>query len=455
MNPLRKLVSIRIYLLSLFEALVTAGCFVAGIYALDPIEAPLYLEYEGGAVRVAVVAIAFLLASYVMDFYKRAHVRSRVVVALQVCPLIGFILIVEAALGFVNAEVMLPQQFAVAGCLLTLIVLVLWRIFLRPTVWNAFGAQQVLFVGCNQASLRLAEAFADPATGMMVAGFLVDDVPPVLPAPVLGKTEQLRNVITSVHPDRIIVSEQSADKSLLMMLFHLKASGVTVETAGQAHESVFGRIYSHALEPYTVVFRNDLAGRPGNLALQSIYTNVLALMAVVVFLPLLILIAIALRLTGSPRVLEKFPCTGLHGVPFQMLRFHCHGPVGRFLNRFHLEGLPRIINLLRGEMSLIGPRPEKVWFDRRLARLLPFYPQRYHVKPGLIGWSQLNCDPSMAEDALAHLEYDLFYIKHISLVLDIYILLRAIKWMVQVMKLNDADQADEYYGARVTETSIR
>jgi lipopolysaccharide/colanic/teichoic acid biosynthesis glycosyltransferase len=81
-------------------------------------------------------------------------------------------------------------------------------------------------------------------------------------------------------------------------------------------------------------------------------------------------------------------------------------------------------------MALIGPRAERMEFGQVLGSLVPFYRQNQHVKPGVLGWSQLHCDPYPVEDTLARLEYDLYYIKHISLVLDAYILLRAIKWML-------------------------
>jgi lipopolysaccharide/colanic/teichoic acid biosynthesis glycosyltransferase len=81
-------------------------------------------------------------------------------------------------------------------------------------------------------------------------------------------------------------------------------------------------------------------------------------------------------------------------------------------------------------MALIGPRPERVEFSQVLDQLIPFYRQKQSVKPGIMGWSQLHCDPSPSEDSLARLEYDLYYLKHISLVLDMYTMIRAVKWVL-------------------------
>lgn len=431
MQPLRKLVSVRVYLLSLFEAALTVACYVGALYLVNPLEAPVYLEYEDGTARIALVALTFLIASYVFDFYDHEYTRSRLVLALQVSRLIGIILLVQAGLAFFSPEFVLPQMVVLAGSSLTLIVLVLWHLFFRPRVWNAFGAQQVLFVGYNSASSRLARKFqTQPVLGMQVIGFAVEPDAPVPPGPVLGTSDDLNRIIKEIRPDRIIVGDTKSDTRLLRILFNLKASGATVETAGQAHETFFGRVYSLGLEPYSVIFRNELAARPTSLAFQSVYTNLLGLAAIVLVLPLLVITGILLRLTGAPRVLAKVPCAGLHGVPFNMYRFACEGPVGRFLCRFKLDGLPQILNLVRGEMSLIGPRPELIHFDAQLSSLIPFYRQKHHVKPGLMGWSQLHCDSYPYEDTLERLEYDLYYIKHISIVLDAYILLRALKWLL-------------------------
>jgi lipopolysaccharide/colanic/teichoic acid biosynthesis glycosyltransferase len=428
-GSLKKLTPARIYLMSLFEALLAAFGHLVAVYLWIPGEAALYLEYEGGYERIALVTGAFLAASYLFDdFQKRVYTRSRLVLALQLCQLIGILLLFQAGFGFINLELRLSQAVVAIGSTLTLILLMVWRIFLRHRVWNAFGVQQVLFIGYNQAVSRLAANFRDhPAVGMHVMGFLLEDEEAPGVDGVLGRPADLNRILTEYKPERIIVSNDVADKNLLRIFFDLKASGINIETASHAHEISFGRIYSPALDPHTVIFRNDLAARPGSLALQAIYTNLLALAALLIMLPLFLLVAIAIRLSGVPRVLIAETCAGLHGIPFRRYRFRCEGRLGHFLTRFRLAGLPQALNVVRGELAITGPRPENLYFDTELSKLLPFYRQRHHVKPGLIGWSQLHCDSWGTEDTLARLEYDLYYIKHISVVLDAYIVLSALK----------------------------
>jgi lipopolysaccharide/colanic/teichoic acid biosynthesis glycosyltransferase len=438
MTSFPKLVSARLYLLSFLETGLTAACYTLATYLYVPYDASLYMQYEGGAFRIALVAFSFLIASYLFDFYRQIQVRSRLVLALQLSQLIGIIFLIQAALSFISNALVLPQMVVLMGSVLTLLVLIPSRLFLRPALWKAIGAQKVLFIGVNPAVEELAEAFvARPALGLMTAGYLVaEGTTAGSGLPVLGCYESLDDVVAEIKPNRIIVGfEDLRDKSLLHKLFDLKAGGISIETAAHVYESVFGRIYSRGLDPYMVIFRNELAARPASVALQSIYTNMLALAGVIITLPLMLLIGVALKISSrGGAVLVKLPCLGLHGVPFNMYRFECSrysgNPLSRFLARHKLNTLPQALNIIRGEMALIGPRAERMEFGQVLGSLVPFYRQNQHVKPGVLGWSQLHCDPYPVEDTLARLEYDLYYIKHISLVLDAYILLRAIKWML-------------------------
>lgn len=302
---------------------------------------------------------------------------------------------------------------------------------MRPALWNAMGAHRVLMVGWSAAAELLTEAFRNqPVLGMDLVGYVGDGEPGPYGVPVLGRLSELRRIVSDIQPDRIIVSAD--DRRVLRTLFDIRSSGVNVQSAGDIYEAIFGRVYSSGLEPYTVIFRNELSAPPGSVALQSIYTNLLALASVVVMVPFMVLIAIVMRLSHRGQVMSREICVGLHGIPFTRYRFRCDGRdiVSRFLLRFKLDALPQILNIVRGEMALIGPRPERVEFNQILTALIPFYRQKQSVKPGIMGWSQLHCDVQPTEDTLARLEYDLYYIKHISLVLDAYTVIKAFKWVL-------------------------
>jgi lipopolysaccharide/colanic/teichoic acid biosynthesis glycosyltransferase len=433
----RRLTTARINLLSAIEAVLTAGSYLAATYLLLPLDASVYLMYDGGIGHIVVVTLIFAVASYLFDFYKQVHVTSRLVVFLQLAHLIGVVLMIEAAFAFIDSSLVPPQMIVFAGTILTLATLSAWRLLARPAVWNAIGMQRLLLAGSSQATEQLIRAFRmQPSLGMEVTGYVGEEHNAPYAVPVMGGFADLRKAVAELRPDKVIVSPDGMrDKGILKTLFDLRVGGTTVESAGDVYEAIFGRVYSRGVEPYTVIFRNELSAPAGNVALQSIYTNVLALAAVVLLVPLIVLIAILLKITrrGGP-VMAKHLCVGLHGIPFHRYRFQCNlgSPdlLSRLLLRFKLDALPQILNVVRGEMALIGPRAERVEFSDVMERLIPFYRQKQSVKPGIMGWSQLHCDTSPVEDSLARLEYDLYYLKHISLVLDLYTIIRAVKWML-------------------------
>jgi lipopolysaccharide/colanic/teichoic acid biosynthesis glycosyltransferase len=433
MQPFRKILSSPLYLISLLEALLASGCYIAAAYISNPIEAPIYLMYEGGALHIGLMSLMFLVVGYLFDFYKHIRVRSRLVLVLQLLHMIGIIFLAHAAIAFISPESVAPHPIVILGNALALLVLVLWRFFLRPALWNAIGTQKVIFVGAGQAVDRLAAAFREDVTlGMEVKGYILDSVAGNV-APILGNYDQLAAVVSRVKPSRIIVgADDLRDNRVLKTLFDLRSAGLNVESAADAYETLFGRIHLGSIDPYTVIFRNELSARPGSVALQSIYTNVLALLAVILAVPLMTLIAILMKFTGRGPVLSKHVCIGLHGIPFTRFRFECSGggALRRFLIQYRLEAVPQILNIVRGDMALIGPRAERAEFDKVIDDLIPFWRQKQSVKPGIVGWSQLHCDIRSTEDTLERVEYDLYYIKHLSLVLDAYILLRGLKWML-------------------------
>jgi exopolysaccharide biosynthesis polyprenyl glycosylphosphotransferase len=174
-----------------------------------------------------------------------------------------------------------------------------------------------------------------------------------------------------------------------------------------------------------------------------VVSTILLLLAV----PVLLLIAIGIWLeTGSP-VLFRQNRTGMHGKEFEILKFRSmrqdaekHGPqwasanddritrIGRFIRNARLDELPQLINVFRGHMSLVGPRPERPVFCAMLEEKIPFFAQRHSVRPGITGWAQIKYQYGASiEDGWTKLEYELFYIKHMSLVLDLAILFETVK----------------------------
>jgi lipopolysaccharide/colanic/teichoic acid biosynthesis glycosyltransferase len=161
------------------------------------------------------------------------------------------------------------------------------------------------------------------------------------------------------------------------------------------------------------------------------------LLLAILSLPLTIVVTLGLRLQSKEPVLVRLPMVGKNGKQFQLLRFRRAPGWGPVFQRLHLDAVPELWNVLRGEMSLVGPRPQAPQAVSEMVREIPLYDYRHNVQPGMTGWAQINLSGHEQDtDPVITLEYDLYYIKHMSQSLNAYILLTTFKnrlvWADQV-----------------------
>jgi lipopolysaccharide/colanic/teichoic acid biosynthesis glycosyltransferase len=221
-----------------------------------------------------------------------------------------------------------------------------------------------------------------------------------------------------------------------------KRRGITVEEAGSAYEMVCGRVCSRTFRPSQIIFRDELGVSPGVMALQSIYSNLLGLVAFICAVPVLAVARVVIRLSSRGPAIISEQYAGMRGIPFMASRLRCTEidhplrvtATGRLIRALHLEYLPRIGNVVRGEMSLVGPAPVRLEFAEHLSTLIPVYRQRQTVKPGLTGWTQIQITERDLPDAIREVESDLYYTKHMSLALDAYVLLHALRGILPFLE---------------------
>ena len=404
-----------------------------------------YLSDERGWGRILTATISVLLGLFVNNLYAKPRVESRVALALKLSSVFGIALLIQGLLAYLPSGLTLPRAVMIGGTALSFTMLFILRLAFSSVVLTEAGSQQMLFVGFDSVSDEIAErVLSRPELGYQVAGYLSNH--PTLQNSTgvrwLGGLDNLSQIAGTLLRPRIIVAAATREfKRPIPALLSMARAGIPVEEAAAVYETVCGRVCSRQLRPNQIIFYNELPAKPGSVALQSIYTNFLALGAILVTSPVLILAALAVKLTSRGPVLERDMRVGVHGIPFSLHRYRCHRlnqaaetreelltPVGKLLQALHLVNWPRLFNLLRGEITLVGPRPEKPEFAAELTRFFAYYGQRHSIKPGMTGWSQINTrNEGIETDSLRELEYDLYYTKHISLAMDAYILLHGIR----------------------------
>jgi lipopolysaccharide/colanic/teichoic acid biosynthesis glycosyltransferase len=437
----RVLVPASVLVLFLSEVALVFACYTAAVYADPDVAADIFLIDESGLWRIGLVVAMTILGLYFNNQYADIRITSPTRLLQRLCFITGIVFLAQALIGYWDRDFALPRKIMVLGSMLALAGMFGWRLLFSTAIRNAVGTRRVLFLGITPTVAQLAGHLGQhPELGLAPIGYL-DRVPDALGTSAslarLGAVADLTRVIEEHHPDWIVIGKREeipawwADDFL-----ELRFGGIRAEKASSLYENTFGRVSALELRPAELIFGDILQPSPSWVNLQSAYSLALSLIAFVVALPLLLLIALLVKITSRGPVLLRERRAGLHEAPFHLYRFRCvhHKDasrptlLGRLLRRLRLAGLPQLVNVVRGDMSLVGPRAERPEFAARLSELIPFYSQRHLVRPGLTGWAQVSVEAGAAPpDSLGLLEYDLHYIRNLSPALDLLILLSALR----------------------------
>jgi sugar transferase (PEP-CTERM system associated) len=248
--------------------------------------------------------------------------------------------------------------------------------------------------------------------------------------------------------DGVIVCTDAARASgILDALLQWKMRGVRIEEATNFYERTIGRVPVDSLQPEWFVFSSGFSNGKRKRFVKRGCDLLIAGVLLIATLPIMLLIAIAIYLEGQGPVLFIQDRIGLNNNPFRMFKFRSMRPLassgtalwvseevnritrlGSILRTFRLDELPQLFNILKGDMSVVGPRPEQPYFCELLTKEIPYYRQRHTVPPGLTGWAQVRYHyGASVEESRRKLEYDLFYVKHLSLWLDLAVLIETVK----------------------------
>jgi sugar transferase (PEP-CTERM system associated) len=270
----------------------------------------------------------------------------------------------------------------------------------------------------------------------------------LLGRPILGTAGQLQSLVSYYGISRIVVAVEDLRNALPVHdLVRLRVQGIRVEDAHSTIAALTGRVWLETVKPSWFVFSDGFQRSLFTLLLKRLLDLLCGMTGLVLTAPLMLLITIVIRLDSKGPVIFRQTRVGLRGMPFQLLKFRSMrvdaeptGPVwasekdprvtrvGSFLRKYRLDELPQFVNIIFGQMSFVGPRPERPVFVEQLRNEISYYDERHSVRPGLTGWAQVQYHyGATIEDARRKMEYDLFYLKNMSVPFDCAIILRTIR----------------------------
>jgi lipopolysaccharide/colanic/teichoic acid biosynthesis glycosyltransferase len=392
------------------DNLIAAAAFCVAPFLAPASDFPLALQADSvtavGSMAVVIVSLLIVQALARLNTGYSWFERIQ-----QISLSLGAVFLLEALLSYLHFAWLLELYDAFMGSLLCGALLVVWYLFFRIIFPGFPTKRRVLLLGSDVAFPEIEGALAAGTGSYQLLG----------PLPFPG---DLRTTAEELQPDEIVAGEAAAGAFPANGLLDLRFHGVTIHDAAAFFESTLQRVSCRHLQPVRFLY-GEMSPKRQKLALQAIYSNLFGLAALAIATPVMIVAAVALKIS-APRepLLEPYRAIGLHGVPFDRLRFQSRTKLGLWLARIRVRGLPQLFNVVRGEMSLVGPRPIRVEFGDPLSRQIPYYSQRVAVRPGLTGWAQIHgTEADNRFDASVELEYDLYYIKNLSPSFDMDVLL--------------------------------
>jgi len=265
---------------------------------------------------------------------------------------------------------------------------------------------------------------------------------------VIGDYSQIFSICQEREVDRIIVAlDERRGKFPLEQLLFCRLKGIRIDDGVAFTEELTGKLSLENIHPSSLIFSEGFKRSSIFKSLKRALDIIVSLLSLMLFAPLILIISLAIRMDSKGPVFYRQERVGEDEKKFSLLKFRSmnvdaeeNGPVwakvddervtrvGQIIRKLRFDEIPQMFNVLKGEMSFIGPRPERPFFVDSLKNEIPFYSERHVVKPGITGWAQISYQYGASkEDALEKLKYDLYYIKHMSLILDLMILFETIK----------------------------
>jgi sugar transferase (PEP-CTERM system associated) len=331
------------------------------------------------------------------------------------------------------------------------IICLRWVLSLHPS--GAPLRERLLFLGATPTAERLISELEANNPGYEILGY-VDDRPANQihlsnGFRVLGKSRQLREIVTRNRASTIVVSLAERRGAFPMQaILDCKLQGIQIEDWPAFYEKLTGKIVVQNLRPSWLIFSEGFTRTRATRMVKRLLDLTLSLLFIGLGWPIFLLVAIAIKLDSRGPVFFRQERMGERGRTFAVIKFRTMvdnaealtGPVwateedpritrvGRWLRLTRLDEFPQILNVLKGEMSFIGPRPERPHFVAQLQERIPYYAQRHTIKPGITGWAQVRYRyGSSVADAEEKLQFDLYYVKNMSIFLDLLILLSSIQ----------------------------
>ena len=408
-------------------------------------------NYLGDILKVLVFALVLLFTTYFSEMYSRekrfglSETLGRVLASLVLA------FVVLSATYYLQPSIAIRTDVLILSLVLFGIVQFLWH-NRYPLLLRVPGiSKKVLVFGVGPLAQQMEMLISMSNTGYVFEGFVSPgrEYDPDSRDPLIASVDTLLAAAENRKVNKIVISlSERRGVFPVREILRCKLKGIEIVDAVTFYEDVTGKLMVENINPSWFIFSGGFKLTQFMRGMKRILDVILSLTGIILFLPFAPIIAVMIKLDSPGPVLFKQLRVGVGEKTFHLYKFRTMRQdaeknsgavwateddpritrVGRFLRKSRLDEVPQLFNVLRGDMSFVGPRPERPEFVNKLNERVPYYATRHTVKPGVTGWAQVKYpDGASEEDALEKLRYDLFYIKNYSLLLDLVIILETVK----------------------------
>lgn len=438
-----------------FESILIFSAILLATYIRFKIANFWLSNYNTIIFKAILITVIYQLVLHYSDLYNIRIIRNKQEIIIRSLQAIGALAIIFSITYFFIPNLIIGRGIFLISIAFLAIITIVWRLFYLWTISINALDERILIVGTGETAKDIAKRILNKEkVGYDIAGFIsVDDSIEIgtslINPKVLGTCSQMCEIIDRENVGKVIVAiSERRGRLPVEMLLRCKLRGIKIEDDTTFYEGINGKIRIESLKPSWLIFSDGFKKSWVSIVTKRLLDMMASLILLIMMLPVMLLVAIIIKLNSKGPVLFKQERLGIDGEIFTLLKFRSmrenaesnSGPVwakedddrvtriGKIIRKTRLDELPQLINVLKGDMSFVGPRPERPFFVQQLKEKIPYYSLRESVRPGVTGWAQI-CYPygASVKDAYEKLQYDLYYIKNISFLLDLTIIFDTIK----------------------------
>ena len=435
------------------ETVFFLGMVILGTYLRFLSDLSIFTTYENLFPKALLIVVTIQLCLYYFDLYDFKTFRSNLELAIRLLESLGVSSIILAFLYYLFPMFIIGRGIFLISLIFVGAAIISWRMSYNYFLKTRHLDQKIMIIGSGLLAKNIArEILGKDDIGFKIIGFITNNPERIgeklLNPSIVGDQSQIVDIATREKVARIIVAlDERRGRFPEAELLECKMKGIAIEEGIEFYEHLTGKLQVESLRPSSLIFSDGFRKPKLTMWMKRFIGFNFSLIGLILLSPLILIISILIKIDSRGPVFYRQERAGEKGKIFKLLKFRSmfenaetNGPVwaeqddnrvtriGRWMRKWRFDEIPQMLNVLKGDMSFVGPRPERSFFVEQLRKEIPFYDQRFYVKPGITGWAQIKYRYGASkDDSLEKLKYDLYYIKNLSSLFDMIIIFETVK----------------------------